>query len=262
MKSIREYFKFHNSFKGRINRKAYIVNLIKELFVLLLYTGSFFMSVVSMEHLESKVVVVPCLIIMGIMFFIVCITTATSQITSLVKRLQDLNFSSYWILLIFFLQIALNVILRLIDASIIQVPFLVEIIILLTALILFLVCFIYLFCIKGTKGDNKYGPDPLQEGNLNIPKLSKKVLLLVIGLPVISLIALSSIVVIKKGVKGGLEEMQKTLEEAGTAIEERQIEKKEQGEFLKKKLEGVLEGDTEERVEEGMEESTDTEQVE
>ena len=270
MKSIREYFKFYNSFKGRINRKTYILILLKETFVLLLYTGGFFISATAVEHIESKVVIAPFLIIMGIMFFVISIVIAVSQITSLVKRLHDLNFSGYWVLLIFFLEIVLSLILELSEISGIQLPLLVEIIVSIMAVILFLVGFIGLFFIKGTKGDNKYGPDPLQEGNLNIPKLSKSALMLLVGLPVIFLFSSLSMFVIKKGFKGGLEEIQKVMGEMQTEMEEREIRKEKQGEFLKKKLEGVLGGDAEDSMEEGaedsvkenMEESTDTEQAE
>ena len=115
----------------------------------------------------------------------------------------------YLFLLITLLTEAFNLIFEWSNITVIKLPPVIEAITSFVQLFIIFGGIICLYFLKGTKGDNKYGPDPLQKGNLHIPKLSKKVLLWIIGLPVICLITLSSTIIIKKGFKGGLEEVQK-----------------------------------------------------
>ena len=248
IQSIREFFKFHSSFKGRINRRVYISITIKEILLILLYVSVFAVAMIAlMDQDISKFITVPILTITVIMLFVIGITGMVSQITCWVKRVHDLNLPGYWVLFIICLDVVLNIIFELIDSSVIQLPLLLEILLILVAFVAFLVSFICLFFLKGTKGDNRYGPDPLQEGSLRIPRLSKSVLTLLIVLPVLFLIALTSVIIFKGGVSGGLEDMQKGLEKMETAIEERQMEKKKQCELLIKKCEGISEEDTGEK---------------
>ena len=247
MESLKQYFKFHSSFKGRMNRKAYIFISVKEILLLFLYIPVLVVAIFALMNQEiSKFITVPILMIIGIILFVIVVTGIVLQTTCLVKRTHDLNLSGYWVLLVVCLEIVLNIIFELVDSSVIQVSFLVEILLLLIALVMFLGWFIGCLFIRGTKGDNKYGPDPLEKGNLHIPRLSRLVLKLLIFLPVICFISLTSIIVFKTGVSGGLENMQKSLEGMETALEERQMERKKQCELIIKRCEGTSEGDAEE----------------
>ena len=270
MKSIREYFKFHSSFKGRFSRKAYISITLKETLLLVLYLSNIKCVAAVSSTLENLVIGRFIVVLITIIFFSICISIYVSQSACIVKRLHDLNLSGYWFLLasfltgvfvlvfgwsggltttqspsvmamvislvwpiiflywyllIFLLTGVFDLIFQWNNMTAIQLPLVIEIIISLVQLFIIFGSVICLFFLKGTERDNKYGPDPLQEENLNIPKLSKKVLLLIIGLPVICLITLSSIIVVKKDFKGDLEEVQKVVEEAHVEMEEKEVRK-------------------------------------
>ena len=229
MESLKRYRKFYLSFKGRLNRKAYISITIKELLLLTLYSGVF-IALPNLTNQEiGKFITILSLIIMGIMFVVITATIVASQITSVVKRIHDLDFSGYWILLIFFLEIIFNWVL-----TFITIPLLV-IIILFIGLVIFFIYFIGVFFIRGTKGENKYGPDPLQEGKLHIPQLSKSILLPIIGLPIICLVASLSTLFIEKGFNEGWEGIKKGYSE------EWKRTKKEMKNLIKEGLEEDME---------------------
>ena len=155
-------------------------------------------------------------ILAGVSISIFKLNETTEQSPFLVEMITSFVFLTvflYWFLLSFLLAGVFDIMFgRDITTMTTQLPLTVEVIFGLMLLFILLGSVIYLFFLKGTKGDNKYGPDPLQEGNLHVPKLSKKVLLLVVGLPTIYLVILSPIIVIKKGFKGGLEEIKKVVE--------------------------------------------------
>ena len=53
MKSLRRYLKYHTSFKGRLNRKAYIVITIKDTLAIFLYTCAFMVCLAFFEESET-----------------------------------------------------------------------------------------------------------------------------------------------------------------------------------------------------------------
>ena len=239
MNSLKQYFKFHFSFRGRLNRKAYILIILKELLLIFLFAFALGVGIPALEHIEiNKSIITLVIIILASAFFPVIISVSVSQLTCIVKRLHDLNLSGYWLLLVGSLSFVGNVILELIELSVISLPFVIEMVVALLSLIIGLGSIIYLLFIRGTKGDNKYGPDPLQTGNLNTPQLSKSMLLLITVPAIVVLFVSLSMVFIKKGFKEGLETAQKEVEEGKIEIKKRRAEKKRQAEQLKKLLEG------------------------
>ena len=163
MNSLKQYFKFHFSFRGRLNRKAYILIILKELLLIFLFAFALGVGIPALEHIEiNKSIITLVIIILASAFFPVIISVSVSQLTCIVKRLHDLNLSGYWLLLVGSLSFVGNVILELIELSVISLPFVIEMVVALLSLIIGLGSIICLLFIRGTKGDNKYGPDPLQ----------------------------------------------------------------------------------------------------
>jgi uncharacterized membrane protein YhaH (DUF805 family) len=84
-----------------------------------------------------------------------------------IKRLHDRNKSGWWMALFFIVPSLLGKLSdRLGDQTAV---FIVSGI----GLGLSVWCFVEIFCLKGTKGPNRFGPDPLAKGNMIIGAISR-----------------------------------------------------------------------------------------
>ncbi|MDL2281081.1 DUF805 domain-containing protein [Selenomonadales bacterium OttesenSCG-928-I06] len=148
------------TFKGRLNREAFLIRC-SVLYVLGLILGALFVSgvlIVNISAFESDTLAGMLSHILSSAIGLFLLSTATvffmiliiSGLTLAIRRLHDLNLSSSWFLVwlaLFFSPLAP------------MFGFLAK-----AALFsLAIITFISLFCLKGTKGVNKYGSNPLDE---------------------------------------------------------------------------------------------------
>ena len=189
MKLLREWFKFYLSFKGRINRKTYVLITLKQIPFAVLYVFVFILSIIALKEpvFTTDIVILSLVIIMVSIALPIILLTTVSQITLMVRRLHDFNISGYRHLLFLVLLFGFSMIFELVDPSIVQIPFLVRTIIILVCLLYLFTLFIIAFFLRGKKEDNKYS-DPLQAGNLCLPRLPKSVFLLIIAPAVVFLL--------------------------------------------------------------------------
>lgn len=122
------------SFRGRLNRKAYIRHTI------IAYLISLFFVVLFVYFLSIKFAVLSVLFLILLIFSITYIWAITA------RRFHDLNISGWFAALQFSLMFIANVF----DLSSFQ-------------LIIAIIFSVPLWCLKGTIGTNKYGQDPLIE---------------------------------------------------------------------------------------------------
>lgn len=125
--SMNNYFNFN----GRASRKEYFVfNLL--CLVILLPLERFFPTISTIVTL--------------------LITIPSLSVTS--RRLHDLNFSGWWMLVLLFFWLTP---LGMCIFSPEKIPLWITL-----AVLIFLCECIWLYCFKGSEGSNKYGPDPLK----------------------------------------------------------------------------------------------------
>lgn len=146
------------SYKGRMGRKKYFFTSVTALILTILISIAVVVGAIAIMRYVFKVPV-GVFFLFEIALLIVVLLCAILMWTifsfPVVKRLHDMQFSGWWFFLlvllgpvyIFFRKIYLN------DLRIIELE-------LLTSIITFIVLLI-LFLKKGTKGPNKYGPDPV-----------------------------------------------------------------------------------------------------
>ena len=121
--------------KGRSNRKEYIVFNLCFLFV-------FYCLYFLIFQINNLIIVISTFIFLAISAIIsFCLT---------IRRLHDINFSSYWITI----SIPLSILAFIIESKTSEEIYFELVMYYLTVLHLFLIFF------KGTPGPNKYGPPP------------------------------------------------------------------------------------------------------
>jgi uncharacterized membrane protein YhaH (DUF805 family) len=84
-----------------------------------------------------------------------------------VKRLHDRNKSGWWMVALFFAPSLLGKLSDRLDAP--TVAFIVSAI----GFGLSVWCFVEIFCLKGSKGPNRFGSDPLAKGNMSFSAISR-----------------------------------------------------------------------------------------
>jgi pSer/pThr/pTyr-binding forkhead associated (FHA) protein/uncharacterized membrane protein YhaH (DUF805 family) len=138
------------SFKGRLNRMSYfattvLLMLISALISFIIATSlSANLSLLINSGIEIRDII-PMFGTWGIIYFILCLIISYINLSIMVKRLHDMNFSGYVLLIYFFI----NVILSIIGS---MVPVFVAITVLITFLF-----FLFLIFWPGTEGPNRFG---------------------------------------------------------------------------------------------------------
>ena len=161
MELLKTYLRFCFSFKGRLNRKAFALYFFRLFFFAILFLSPWLLMPedstppVHVTIIAVTILLVPILLIGAGIF------------SCFVKRCHDLNFSGWWF---FIFSILANAVNNLTDddgdsrfPDILPNP--ITLSILLVCLLISVVLYYFLFFVKGTKGENKYGPDPLEKSN-------------------------------------------------------------------------------------------------
>lgn len=121
------------SFKGRANRKSFIIKTLLILFGGLFLVGNFLLLAIKFRSYILTVTTIS-------LFF----GTLIAYYANMARRFHDLEMSAWWVLLFYLLSSYLGR-----EKSALSfIP---------------LICIILLAAIPGTKGPNKYGPDPLEK---------------------------------------------------------------------------------------------------
>ena len=159
---LEQYLKFYFSFKGRLNRKLFFLCILEifglvAFFCLPVLAGVYF-------NVNGMLLIVP-----GVIMFVVCSILNTIIIyIPMVKRLHDLNLSGWWLLFVLLLSFPATLVGG-------EIRFLssldLEMMLAVIGVIVNSFFLIILFFMKGTKGDNKYGLDPIEVKNIKIPRL-------------------------------------------------------------------------------------------
>lgn len=138
-----KFLKFHCLFRGRLNRFAYLLLVLTGYGVLL---GVW--SVISFAHQDFEMdnwndaglTVIGITMLIFVWFWF----------TGIIKRLHDMNRSGWWV----FAPAALTIL----TMSSGSIEALVFVIIVMQLVVL--IAIIWLFCGRGTEGDNRFGEDP------------------------------------------------------------------------------------------------------
>jgi uncharacterized membrane protein YhaH (DUF805 family) len=126
------------SFKGRINRAKY--------WLVLLVSSAIFVTVVLIAFAAQSWA-------LGILAGLLLIPTLVSSLAVAVKRLHDREKNAWWLLVFYLLPALLDGIANVTgDASLVFS---------LASFAVSLWALVELGCLRGTIGDNQYGPDPL-----------------------------------------------------------------------------------------------------
>ena len=153
MNTLKKYLKFCNTFKGRLNRKAFFFYWLK-----LIGLSIVLSLAITLAGILSKKIP-----IFGILLMLVCflalITVLAGVISIQVRRLHDLNFSGWWLLLAIILSAPGGLAIE--PRMNLPLPEALKTVLIAVYIITALVLVIGLLFIKGSKGENKYGKDPL-----------------------------------------------------------------------------------------------------
>jgi uncharacterized membrane protein YhaH (DUF805 family) len=132
------------SFQGRLNRKPYWMTVVAvtvaSIIVLL------FILVIIREHLE----VVGLMILVFIILYIPLIWIVLALAA---KRLHDRDKSAWWLLVFYAIPAILNIVGNRLENE--------GIILYLISFCITVWAFVELGCLRGTRGPNRFGPDPL-----------------------------------------------------------------------------------------------------
>lgn len=153
--ALKKHIRFYYSFKGRLNRKNFILLILESLCIIAFFFLLFMAS--SLFVKKEQVFVTTILIATFIVVGGIVVGLASTGIG--VRRLHDLNLSGWWILLPF----PFEILVKLQDRGIQLLPPAVDLIVTIVDFIIVIGLTVLLWFIKGTKGENKYGPDLLQE---------------------------------------------------------------------------------------------------
>ncbi len=175
-------------FSGRINRaKQWAVLLVSLVhYIILLCAFSFTVGFVTIGALVRKettaaaVIATPQAHLFGIIFCVLAVIGLYIGLAVMIKRLHDRNKSAWWVLVFALLPLVLNIpvfmdipvqmahfaaVMKAVQAHQPPPPQPVQspLLILLrgAASIISLWAFVELYCLRGTVGENRYGPDPL-----------------------------------------------------------------------------------------------------
>lgn len=154
---------FFFGFEGRINRARFwrvlLLNFVCTMIFMMVVPLSIGGSFYNADPKWAKPLTLALLCgTMGPAFIISMWCFAATSI----KRLHDLNKSGWWMLLFFVVPSLLDKLWTWLDLP--TGAFIVGLI----EFGLSVWCFVEIFCLKGTKGPNRFGSDPLAKGNMSV----------------------------------------------------------------------------------------------
>ncbi len=154
MNALKKYLAFCNSFKGRLNRKAFIFYWLKFIGLSVIWGLVWTLTGILAEKIP----------ILGLLLMLVCalilITICAGMISIQIRRLHDLNFSGWWLLLVMILSVPGTLAMES-ELNLLPLSEALKTVLIAVHVIVSLVFIIGILFIKGSKGENKYGKDPL-----------------------------------------------------------------------------------------------------
>ena len=162
MSFLREYIYFHFSFKGRLNIKNFFMFHLE---MIGFSVGLF--SIVLLIDAEGS---------LGAINILVGVICTIASLSAQVQRLHDLNFSGWWVFLPFACVCIVSIVEELDQPPLTFVSDVIKVMVTAIAIIF---C-IFLYFVKGTKGRNRYGPDPLETYDINILRIPKTIVFFLI----------------------------------------------------------------------------------
>lgn len=141
LQPVVRFVKFHFAPKGRLNRKSYFV------VVLFAYGIAFSFCLLVYGHLNIATIVEEDLGAFGGICLLLWLWTLS---VNTIKRLHDMNLSGAWLLIPTFFFFASTFTISTITFAIFAV----------VSIVFYAVTLCFLFCKKGTAGQNRFGPNP------------------------------------------------------------------------------------------------------
>jgi uncharacterized membrane protein YhaH (DUF805 family) len=132
-------------FKGRLNRGKYWFITIANMLIF----AAFLLTAVSVHSAP-----------LGILAGLVAVPPFISALAVTVKRLHDRGKSAWWVLLFYILPIMLSGAKEIL-ASLEGAAFAAAVIVAIIGTVISIWAFVEIGCLRGTRGPNRYGPDPL-----------------------------------------------------------------------------------------------------
>ena len=161
MELLKEYLKFCITFKGRINRKVFL--LYQLWFGSCLLFSYLLKTILLPENYTPPISISILSSILSIVFlFPLIVITFIGILSCCIKRSHDLNLSGWWYIIF---TIALEVVIDDNRSSRLSglLPFPIASGITLIVFLITTTLYVSLIFIKGTTSKNKYGPDPLKK---------------------------------------------------------------------------------------------------
>ena len=162
MNLLKRYISFCLMYKGRINRKAFVLYSwgLMGIFYFSILT-LIFCSIIFSNSVEIYFKVFFALIVP--IMFVLCLLSISGQMAIVVRRFHDLDLSSWWLLLYTIIFVPLALTIKLADEEIIKMVPSIKYLILFLYYLSILSSIYILYFIKGSHGTNRYGPNPLQK---------------------------------------------------------------------------------------------------
>lgn len=161
------------NFHGRINRARlwwfYVVVWVTEfvifLGIILAYAVLYALGLSNSDPFSNPTSIAPG-VALTIVFAISVVAVYYMYLAVLTKRLHDRNKSGRWILIYFVMPMILIFTPEILSATNLtsensQTAGIAAGCMALVGMALYIWCFVDLYCLRGTAGDNQYGPDPL-----------------------------------------------------------------------------------------------------
>jgi uncharacterized membrane protein YhaH (DUF805 family) len=155
------------SFEGRINRAKYwLAGLIYLIGAMLYLTTSIYALAGSLRDTDpARVVSLFPILLYAITYPLFAIGMWSCAATT-IKRLRDRNKSGWWIVPFFVFPMLIGEVGDRLGES--NAVFFIG----LVAFVLSIWAFVETFCLRGTRGPNRFGSDPLARGNMRIDRAS------------------------------------------------------------------------------------------
>ena len=162
MNTLKKYFKNHLkfcfSYKGRLSRKAFFFSWLKLIGLSIVYALVLTLMAILSKALPIYLKIFSLLLVIICIFALITILIGTFNIQ--IKRLHDLNFSGWWLLVVIIITAPGNLAS---DPRVnLSLPEPLRTVLIAVSTITFLGFIISLLFIKGSKGENKYGKNPLE----------------------------------------------------------------------------------------------------
>jgi uncharacterized membrane protein YhaH (DUF805 family) len=155
------------SFEGRINRAKYwLAGLIYLIGAMLYLTTSIYALAGSLRYTDPARVVSLFPILLYAIAYPLFAVGMWSFATTTIKRLRDRNRSGWWIVPFFVFPMLIGEVGDRLGES--NAVFFIG----LVAFVLSIWAFVETFCLRGTRGPNRFGSDPLARGNMRIDRAS------------------------------------------------------------------------------------------